>query len=356
MSLSYFEKFSGVYCSGSFISNPSTVTALSLLFDELYIPNNLELAIDFSKHYRFTELPEHIRQNATNMRLQAIDDNMVDPLQGLTQSQLEVVKQYYLVVQHFFVNYHDLIGPFIQTNIVEGNDIFDVKLIKQGKPGEMNTYEVAIKPFIVSFSDGSSDDYMKSILSRGAIPVVCDKKLNYHQSHSLDNKLDINAQSLACILAMKSIELVLPSTKPANSEIILEARYKLREYLPVFWSSMLKLSVDLKNKISSDMPIEQIIFEGKEIVDTTVLPALIELKQKMRQEHQNWFHKIIHPVADGIKLLIGNPKLTPEGLLRAGLYSSLDIIDGVYSQKRAVDLLKQDNGLTYLLEIDKKIN
>ena len=42
--------------------------------------------------------------------------------------------------------------------------------------------------------------------------------------------------------------------------------------------------------------------------------------------------------------------------MRAGLYSSLDIVDGVYSQKRAVDLLKQESGLTYLLELDKKLD
>lgn len=353
MKLSSFEKFSGVYCSGSFIKNPSAVTALSLLFEELYIPNNLELAIEFAKHYRFTGLPESIQHSAMSMSVQSENPNNIDPLQGLTQTQQEVLKQYYVLTQHFFAHYHDLVGSFIKTDILKDNDIFDVQLIKQGKAGEKNTYKVSLKPLTVSLNEDNDGSYMEDILSRGAVPVVCDKTANLHRLKSSTNVMDINAQSLACILAMKSIELIIPPTKPADSDTILEARYKLREFLPPFWSSMLKLSVDLRKRVSSDMPIEQIMFEGKELVDTTVLPALIELKQKMRKEQRDWFHKIIHPVADGIKVLIGNPKLTPEALMRAGLYSSLDIIDGAYSQKRAVDLLKQENGLTYLIELDK---
>lgn len=356
MGLSSFEKFSGVYCSGSFIKNSSAVTALSLLFEELYIPNNLELAIEFAKHYRFIGLPESIQHSAMSMSLQSKNADDIDPLQGLTQAQQEVVKQYYMVTQQFFIHYNKLVGPFIKTDIVKSNDIFDVQLIKRGKAGEKNTYKVSLKPLMVSLNENNDGNYMEGLLSRGAVPVICDKTANIHRFKSSTNKMDINAQSLACILAMKSIELIIPPTKPADSDTILEARYKLRDLLPPFWSSMLKLSVDLRKRVSNDMPIEQIMFEGKELVDTTVLPALIELKQKLRKEHRDWFHKIIYPVADGIKLLIGNSKLTPEGLMRAGLYSSLDIIDGAYSQKRAVDLLKLENGLTYLLELDKTLD
>ena len=353
MELSSFEKFSGVYCSGSFIKNASAVTALALLFEDLYVPNNLELAIEFAKHYHFTGLPETVRKSAMSMILKPQDANSIDPLQGLTQSQQEVIKQYYTVTQHFLIHYHELIGPFIKTNIIEDNSIFDVQLVKQGKKGEKNTYKVSLKPLTVSLSEENNSSYLEDILSRGAVPVICDKTANLYRLKSSTSITDINAQSLACILAMKSIELIIPQTKPADSDTILEARYKLRDFLPPFWSSMLKLSVDLRKRISSDMPIEQIMFESKEIVDTTVLPALIELKQKLRKEQRDWFHKIIYPITDGIKLLIGNSGLTAEGLIRAGLYSSLDIIDGAYSQKRAVDLLKQENGLTYLLELDK---
>ena len=356
MGISSFEKFSGVYCSGSFIQNPSAVTALALLFEELYIPNNLELAIEFAKHYRFTGLPESIQQSAITMSLHAEDESNIDPLQGLSPLQQEVVKQYYLITQRFFMNYHDLVGPFIKTDIVTGNNIYDVQLIKKGRLGEQNTYRVGLKPLTVSLNEGNDANYMNSMLSHGAVPVVCDKTANLHRTKASTNNLDINAQSLACILAMKSIELVIPPTKPTDCDTILEARYKLRDFLPAFWASMLKLSIDLRKRISDDMPIEQILFEGKEIVDTTVLPALIELKQKMRKEQRDWFHKIIYPAKEGIRLLMGNTNLTPEGLMRAGLYSSLDIVDGVYSQKRAVDLLKQESGLTYLLELDKKLD
>ena len=323
MKLSSFEKFSGVYCSGSFIKNPSAVTALALLFEELYIPNNLELAIEFSKHYRFAGLAESMQHSAINMSIEPENHNNINPLQGLTQAQQEVIKQYYWVTQHFFIHYHNLLGSFIKTDILPNNEIFDIQLIKQGKAGEKNKYRVSLNPLTVSLTEDTEGSYMEDLLSRGAVPVVCDKTANLYRLKSSTNTMDINAQSLACILAMKSIELIIPPTKPADSDTILEARYKLRDFLPPFWSSMLKLSVDLRKRISSDMPIEQIMFEGKELVDTTVLPTLIELKQKIRKEERDWFHKIIYPAANGIKLLIGNPNLTPEGLMRAGLYLSL---------------------------------
>lgn len=353
MALSTFEKFSGVYCSGSFIKNASAVTALALLFEDLYIPNNLALALEFAKHYRFTRLPQKIQDDAMGMTFKPDDPLAPDPLSGLSESQQLVIKQYYMITQQFFLQYRELIGSFIKTDIFHNQNMINVELVKQGKPGEQNTYKVSLSPLNVYLLDNNEYDPMENMLSQGAIPIICDETAKlYRAPHPTDPK-DINARALACILAMKSIELVIPSTKPADSETILEARDRLKDFLPPFWSAMLKLSKDLRNRISENMPTEQLLFEGQEIVDTTVLPALIELKEKILKEQKNWFYKIMSPIAGGIKLLIGNSQLTYDGLIRAGLYSSFDIIGGAYSQKRAVDSIKQESGLTFLLKADK---
>ena len=42
---SNFEKFTGIYCSGLFISNSSMLTSLCILFDQVYLVDNLEYVL-----------------------------------------------------------------------------------------------------------------------------------------------------------------------------------------------------------------------------------------------------------------------------------------------------------------------
>lgn len=141
MAISSFEKFSGLYCSGSFVKSQSALTAMALLFEELYIPNNLQLAIEFAKHYRFTNLPEKILKDSEYMILEPAENyDILDPLSSLNVTQQAVVKQYYRVTQEFFVHYHDLVGPFIKTNILKDGEVFNVELMEERMPEELNTY------------------------------------------------------------------------------------------------------------------------------------------------------------------------------------------------------------------------
>ena len=94
MALSSFEKFSGYYCSGSFVSSPSTLTALALLFEELYLPNNLELAIEFASNYVFKNFPDSLKVEAESLLLSPQDKTPShDPFAQLTLNQQSVLKQ-----------------------------------------------------------------------------------------------------------------------------------------------------------------------------------------------------------------------------------------------------------------------
>lgn len=42
---SNFEKFTGIYCSGLFIPNSSMLTSLCILFDQVYLVDNLEYVL-----------------------------------------------------------------------------------------------------------------------------------------------------------------------------------------------------------------------------------------------------------------------------------------------------------------------
>lgn len=351
MLTSNIERFSGYYCSGCFVSDSSTLTALSLLFEELYIPNNLELAIEFAKKYKFINLSSNIISKAQNLTLKPHDKfQSNDPLEGLSAEQQSVVFQYYTLVTEFFITNRDLIGNFIKTDLFSNNEPLDAKLIKEGKNGELNTYQVSIKPLIVTLSD--EDDCTKANNdTSGSFPVL--GNINSAFSQKTLSKFDINARSLACVLAMRSLSLVLPSTMPASAEDILEARHKLKDHLPPFWSAMLKLSTELKKRITTEVTFDELLFEGNELVQTVVWPSLIELKEKIRLEEKNKFLKIISPIANCVKVLIGNPQLDLNGLMRAGFYSGVEILDNMMSQGRNIEMLKHSNGLAFLLETDK---
>ncbi|HEX2944446.1 MAG TPA: hypothetical protein VHT96_00635, partial [Clostridia bacterium] len=176
----------------------------------------------------------------------------------------------------------------------------------------------------------------------------------YHVN--LFNQKNNVTNSFATLLAMKSLELIIPKFKAVNAETILEARYKLRDLLPPFWSSMIKLTTDLKARIKENIPSNDLIMEGKEIIESTVKPALIDLKQKMALERKHWFYKIIGPVNNGIKLLAGNSSLSQSNLMLTGLSLGTNMAFDVADQIRKVDLLSKETGLMFLLKLDKIIN
>ena len=132
-----FEKFTGIYCSGLFIPDPTMLTSLCIL--------------SFSKKYRINLNSERLKNKCDHMVFEPIIDpnemppEKKDPLEGLTCEQKETVKAYILQSQHFFIQNHELLGNVIKSDMLPDNDPFEVELIKQGNPGELNTYEVREK-------------------------------------------------------------------------------------------------------------------------------------------------------------------------------------------------------------------
>ena len=349
---SNFEKFTGIYCSGLFIPNPSVLTTLCILFDQIYLVDNLEYVLSFSKKYRITLHDRKLIEKCEHMILEPVIENdeipMKDPLEELTDGQKETVRAYLMQAQYFFIHNHELLGDIIKSDMLPDNEPLEVELIKKGDAGELNTYAVREKRLQVSL-DGLQQ--MNSLIDQGAFPVIG----KYHVDLNENHKERLSSKSLASLLAMKSVELVLPAMKRAEPEIILEARDRLKDQLPLFWASMLKLSTKLKTEINQDMNLKDVLFETQEIVDTTVLPALVELKQKINQEKKSWFYKILNPVYDGVKMFMGNPKLTTENLIVTGLTTGMNITSNFVEQEYEIQKIKKEAGLTFLLRLDELI-
>lgn len=167
---------------------------------------------------------------------------------------------------------------------------------------------------------------------------------------------DITAKELASILAMKSVEMLFPPTKDVEPDLILEARYKLSDQLPPFWSAMFKLTKDLKTLIKDCNSESELIKEGVFLVDTVVRPALIDLSTKMEKERKDWFYKILAPIQKCLRVLVGNPPVTQQQLITSALVLSSDVAMSAAENMRTIEKLKSEAGLTYLLDLSKLIN
>ncbi len=334
-------QFKAVYCSGLFIPDASTVSALALLFEKIYLPNNIELVQEFSKKYRIKRTNEPSHKMTVNVESMDSDE---DPFSGLTDKQRETALTYLELGIRFTFTYGSLFKEVFESEMYPGSEPLEVNLIKKGKPGKLNTYRVKTRPMTLV---GKDHDTFPSLVSQGYIPVVG----QYHPLRQTEKHLDeFTAKQLAALLAMKSVEMLIPRTKGVHPEVILEARERLADHLPPFWSSMLKLSVELKKRIHECGSVDKVLFESQELIDTVVRPALIDLQEKMLRERKDWFYKILSPVQKGLKLMIGNPPITQQQLITNALVLGSDIAMSVAENIRTIDALKREAGLTFLLE------
>jgi len=95
--------FKAVYCSGIYVPEAATVSALSLLFERVYLPRNWALIEEFAKKYEFVGKPrsfeELFEQIDPKGRLKAVTWKQSDgsePFPGLTPSQKQTGFLYFL--------------------------------------------------------------------------------------------------------------------------------------------------------------------------------------------------------------------------------------------------------------------
>ena len=235
-------EFRAIYSSGIFIPNGEAVTALCLLFQKVFLPNNIELIKEFSKKFRIS-IPARDEIENPEVTITSEDGAVADPFSDLTLEQKSNAFRYLGLGMRFSIRYEQLFGEVFETNLFEEGVPLKVKLVKKGAPGKLNKYKVTLQALTVS---GGDEDVFPDLVRQGYVPVIGD----YHPGRVLDASIDTTtAKQLAALLAMKSIQLLFPATRSASDDAILEARHRLSDHLPPFWSSMFKLSVELKRRI-----------------------------------------------------------------------------------------------------------
>lgn len=337
--------FKGVLMNGFLIQNPQFITTLALLFEKVYIPNNLEFVIEFAKHY---QIMNTLDESIVKLNFESEDkDNFDNPFKELNEEQIKTAKTYLFFAQQFCADNHELFPNIFKTDLLKDGDLFNVELIKKGENREKNLYKVSFKPMHLSL--GGLEN-IASELDDNGVPILISR---FNLSNFNKGNKSISNKGIAAILAMKTIEMLIPSFKGVAPEIILEARDKLSNQLPLFWSAMLKFSIEAKQIIDTTDNIEDGLKECQNIVDSTIRPALIDLNRKLELERKNWFYRILTPVAKNIKLIVGKPSLTAQDLISTSLSLSANVALDYVSHKRKIQELQNEAGFTYMIELSK---
>ena len=299
-----------IHRSGPLIHEPETVTALALLFERVYLPNDIEPIREFAKLYRFEDMEDPTER----LRLRGPGN----PLSDLTRNQQTVVLQYLDQCLHFCQTYQELFGPVFETNLWEAG------------------------AFCVSRNHDGAPSGPPGYVPIGTVPGV-----------GFDQAVPI--KQLASLLAIEAVKLVVPRFAPASPHDILEARERLREHLPPFWAAMFRLSGELEKRLTTQMPPPELLREVEELTDLAVRPALIELERKLELERRNWFFKILAPVGRFVRLLIGGGGLASPNLLPGAVASGSEVALATADVFHTIHNLRREQGLVFLLEVERRL-
>jgi len=329
------------------MTNPAMITAMSLLFEKIYLPNQLEIVIELSKKYKIkTSINKEMELKFE--RTEGDKKIIENPLENLTSEQQKTAQDYLIIAHQFCMQNHELFPSVFETDLLENNQVFNVELIEQGKNGELNKYRVSTNPLQVTI-EGMHE--LENRLKKGSVPLIGLGDFDL----TTTRQKNVPDSSIAALIAMQSIEMVLPSTIGVKPELILEAREKLSDHLPQFWSVMLKFSKEGKEIIKNSRSLEEVNQECKNLVDTNIRPVLIDLNEKLAKDRKHWFYKILSPVGDSMKFLMGKPNVTNLDLLTTSISLATNVGVDYLNHKRKLNELKDEAGLTYLIKLAENI-
>jgi hypothetical protein len=335
-----FDTFNAVYCSGFFIDDSALLTALCLVFDQVHIPNHFQYVIEYAEQFlkQWPEGQGPFDPESMKMFWDGAWQPYAPPIAAVTPAQREAWANYVVRTRTFWKANRALFGTILHSELFPaGSESAALLSVEVSADHTDDRFSV-----MVSHADKEAE--IASLLDMGAAPVfgVIDSTLRSNATPSV--------AGAASLLALRSVELALPRTISAHPEVILEARERLKDHLPPFWAYMLRLSTEFRAQLDTGMALKDVERECRDYVDATVRPALLEANHKMMSEYKSWFHKIITPVADGLKVALGKPNLSVADLIIVGLQMTGNISGNLLGTRDAT----QQTGLTYLLKLKKE--
>lgn len=193
---------------------------------------------------------------------------------------------------------------------------------------------------------------LNTCVESGAVPVTDNS--NWPVPVSLTKRVDFLrlAKFQAVALAIQSLEITIPPIAEIPDEDILKARDELREQLMPFRCSMLSLAPIVRSGIQSEASSEAIYKEATYIAETTVAPALYELRERLSKEKGRFWRRLILKGSTIIPKFVLN-WMTKDALSAsiASLTAAKDLALEITNREALLTSLKSQGGLGYLLSV-----
>jgi hypothetical protein len=139
-----------------------------------------------------------------------------------------------------------------------------------------------------------------------------------------------------------------------KAEEILQAREKLNEQLQEFRAGMLSLAPRIRSAISANASISDVYEEARYLADTEVVPALQELKRRLRMERGRFWRSLLQKVTSRLPRIALN--WTTKGAI-AGAVEALEtggeIALGGVEREKLRDSVHSFGGLGFLLSVSQ---
>jgi hypothetical protein len=225
----------------------------------------------------------------------------------------------------------------------------DVRVIEERADGE-NTYSADLG-LQFHTTDDDPQAYLNALVDSGVVPVL-------GSSHVPVAEPEVSARTaryVASVVALNAARLVLPATKSAPADSILEAREHLRDYLPPFWAAMMSMSTTVRKLLSHNPTHQDFDREVADLVDTQLFPVVVELRQKLSQDRKRLFSRILAGGQKALHLAIGRPDVSTADLLSTGLMLGAGVALDVAQEVTAASTSAHASPLTLLIEMDKSL-
>ena len=161
-------------------------------------------------------------------------------------------------------------------------------------------------------------------------------------------------------MAIQSLDLALPPFACLNAEDVLEAREKLKNELIPFRAAMFTLAPKVRSGIGANLSMGELYKEARYIVETDVLPRLVELKRRLEVERGTFWRRLIQKAGSHL------PSIALKWASSSGVSAAVDAVklagdasmDMIENEKLLHQLLT-NGGLGYLVnlqaEVQKKV-
>jgi hypothetical protein len=165
--------------------------------------------------------------------------------------------------------------------------------------------------------------------------------------------LKANAKQLATMMALESINFVLPNIRPLSLPELAAFRAETKNLVQPFRQAMLRLSKDLNAAILSDASLSDVKKEARFIAETTVAPELEQLKADLARPSRPWYRRVVD-LATATPEIIGAFATMPTGLAIAkALAKATKILADIRDSRLEHEGIGKRGGFHYLLRIER---